>query len=132
MNVPEGLVLLKDPIGALILLKQAKTTEMTAWFRIHDLDGNDMVEKKELVKHVASIFKMFGDNQVNKKLPLPWYNWMFLLIFWVVYLGRVKILLDRLSFVCRTTSFAQGGATEEGGPEERASAIFEVNSKMQE
>ena len=61
------------------------------------MDGNGVIDLEEMIKIVASIYKMMGDDQVTEK-----------------HQG------------CKF--FQVLTAVEEGGPEERASAIFKVNS----
>ena len=85
---------------------------------MYDVDGNGVIDLEEMIKIVASIYKMMGENQVSQKLTTkPW-----------------QLLTDKGHqyecefFFTYLLSCLQGVAMEEGGPEERASAIFKVNS----
>ena len=69
--------------------------------RMYDVDGNGVIDLQEMVKIVASIYKMMGDEQVAEK-----HQW----------------------WKCQFLSCFQAVALEEGGPEERASAIFKVKN----
>ena len=62
------------------------------------MDGNGVIDLQEMIKIVASIYKMMGEKQVTQKRQF-----------------------------CQLLSSQQVVALEEGGPEERASVIFKVN-----
>ena len=40
---------------------------------MYDVDGNGVIDLEEMIKIVASIYKMMGENQVSQKLTKkPW------------------------------------------------------------
>ena len=39
----------------------------TAWLRMYDVDGNGVIDLQEMIKIVASIYKMMGEKQVTQK-----------------------------------------------------------------
>ena len=40
---------------------------------MYDVDGNGVIDLEEMIKIVASIYKMMGENQVSQKLTTkPW------------------------------------------------------------
>ena len=42
----------------------------TAWLRMYDVDGNGVIDLQEMIKIVASIYKMMGEKQVTPKMTI--------------------------------------------------------------